>query len=274
MFWIIISVYALGVCALITRIAYANKDDKSSWKYLIGGISCAIFWPIVIVILAILWPLMKFEEQWAARRVLRERDKLLASEKQERLKLAANISEALIAIADNQEEISLVIASLEDYVVKSVSENYCVGLVEDVLTKEAPIDDFAQSYEIALSEFRKKSIYEQLSSGRIVRYHGVVNFSLSTDARAEIPWAVVMTKNFMKSLTKIDKKMKAKLLSAISEISDDPLTARGDTIKPLTHDFKECWRYRIGDFRLIYIPKKDAHEVVILSFSSRGSAYV
>ena len=273
MSWTVLALYAVGFCAAIIRIVYANRHDKPCWQSVSVGLACAIFWPIVLMLLVVLWPLSKIAERRSSVRLLRDRNKLLASEKQARAELASKISEALPAITDNQEEISEIIASLDDFVEKSVSKNYSVGIVEDVLVKDTQIDDFDQSYEVALIEFHKKPISETLGSGRIIRYRGVVLFSLSTDASAKLPWAVVMTKRFTKSLTKIDGKLKGKLLNAISEICDDPLTARGDTVKPLTHDFKECWRYRIGDFRLIYIPEKSAHQIVLLSFCPRGNAY-
>ena len=69
------------------------------------------------------------------------------------------------------------------------------------------------------------------------------------------------------------KKIKSRILEAITQITLSPTTSQGDTIKPLTADKKGFWRYRIGDYRLIYKPVEKFREILLISFSSRGSVY-
>jgi len=47
---------------------------------------------------------------------------------------------------------------------------------------------------------------------------------------------------------------------------------RGDTIKPITKTkaLLGMWRYRLGDFRLVYQPNKETKVVYLLKFDSRG----
>jgi len=86
-------------------------------------------------------------------------------------------------------------------------------------------------------------------------------------------WGFKITKDFMKSINKLDKKLQGRILEAITKITLSPKTVMGDTIKPLTSDLEGYWRYRIGDYRLIYKPIEKWNEILLISFKARGSAY-
>jgi mRNA-degrading endonuclease RelE of RelBE toxin-antitoxin system len=90
---------------------------------------------------------------------------------------------------------------------------------------------------------------------------------------AALFWLLGMTKDFRKSIKAIDRKLQGRILGAISEISEDPVTPRGDTVKPLSGDRQKFWRYRIGDFRLVYLPDKENHQITLCTFAPRGGAY-
>ena len=77
----------------------------------------------------------------------------------------------------------------------------------------------------------------------------------------------------MSSIKKHDKKIQGRILEAITKITLSPKTIMGDTIKPLTGDLEGYWRYRIGDYRLIYKPVEKWSEILLISFSSRGTVY-
>jgi len=87
------------------------------------------------------------------------------------------------------------------------------------------------------------------------------------------PWMLGMTNQFMKSIEGIDRKLKGRLLDALTYIIETPTTARGDTVQPLSGDFKDLWRYRIGDHRLVYKPEPDNRRVLLVAFTSRADAY-
>ena len=76
-----------------------------------------------------------------------------------------------------------------------------------------------------------------------------------------------------KGIKVIDKNLQARVLGAILEILENPITVKGDTIKPLTSEFKGMWRYRIGDYRLVYLPKTDNRQILFVEFASRGQIY-
>jgi mRNA-degrading endonuclease RelE of RelBE toxin-antitoxin system len=89
----------------------------------------------------------------------------------------------------------------------------------------------------------------------------------------EPEWLIGFSKEFIKSVTGLDKKLQGRLMKVLMHLSEKPMTVIGDTVKPLEGDLKGLWRYRIADFRLCYLPNKDKRTVRLLSFESRGDAY-
>ncbi len=86
-------------------------------------------------------------------------------------------------------------------------------------------------------------------------------------------WLIGMSDDFIKSLQRLDKKLMGRVLEAMTLICRAPMNPKGDTIKPLTADLKGLWRYRIGDFRLVYKPEASQKRVTLLVFDNRGSVY-
>jgi mRNA-degrading endonuclease RelE of RelBE toxin-antitoxin system len=87
------------------------------------------------------------------------------------------------------------------------------------------------------------------------------------------PWYVGWSSGVSKSISKIDRKLQGQILEALNDITRNPLTIRGDTVKPLTGELRGCWRYRIGAYRLVYRPDQSSGDVTLLAFASRGSVY-
>lgn len=92
-------------------------------------------------------------------------------------------------------------------------------------------------------------------------------------ARESIVWTIGILPSFRKSVAALDKKLQGRVLEALTEISENPLGTRGDTVKPLEAGLKGLWRYRIGDYRLIYRPDPSAHLIVLIDFQARAEAY-
>ncbi len=97
---------------------------------------------------------------------------------------------------------------------------------------------------------------------------------LCFDMPVEEPWHVGLTPGFEKSIKGVDKKLQGRILEAVVALCAGPTTAQGDTIKPLEGNLLGLWRYRIGDYRLIYQPDTSKRRIVLLGFGSRGSAYL
>lgn len=87
-------------------------------------------------------------------------------------------------------------------------------------------------------------------------------------------WPVAFTSQFNKSLSRHnDKNLKKRVLEAIQKIAENPLTEVGDTIKPLTKHLEGKWRYRIGDFRIVYEPIISEKKVMLIDIDARGNIY-
>ena len=63
------------------------------------------------------------------------------------------------------------------------------------------------------------------------------------------------------------------VIGAITEICNAPTSVRGNTVKPLQGDLRGMWRYRIGDFRIIYEPDPARMNVHFIGLKPRSRAY-
>jgi len=89
----------------------------------------------------------------------------------------------------------------------------------------------------------------------------------------ESEWLLSTTSEFKRSVSRMDRRLKGRILDAINDISGKPTQLRGDTIKPLSGELRGRWRYRIGDYRLIYRPDAQTRTVFLLAVLPRGAAY-
>jgi len=73
----------------------------------------------------------------------------------------------------------------------------------------------------------------------------------------------------------MDGKLLGRVLRALEELSQStrPLRPQGDTFKPLEGKLKGCWRYRIGDHRLVVQPRVEDGRIDALTLAARGSVY-
>jgi mRNA-degrading endonuclease RelE of RelBE toxin-antitoxin system len=85
-------------------------------------------------------------------------------------------------------------------------------------------------------------------------------------------YLIEVSHEFCKSIEKSDQTTKGRILEAIIRLSKEPCLSIGDTLKPLQNN-KGRWRFRIGDYRLIYLPKRENKTVSLLEFGSRGDVY-
>jgi mRNA-degrading endonuclease RelE of RelBE toxin-antitoxin system len=92
-------------------------------------------------------------------------------------------------------------------------------------------------------------------------------------SRGRPDWRFVLSENFIKSIQNADKKLQGRILEAITKIAEAPTIPVGNTVKPLAADLKGLWRYRIGDYRLVYDPNPEEKHVTLLWFDNRGAAY-
>lgn len=87
------------------------------------------------------------------------------------------------------------------------------------------------------------------------------------------PWLLGMSRSFCEQTDGVDRKMQGRILQALKDLSENDVVPHGDTIKPLGGSFKGCWRYRLGEYRLIFEPNREQARITLIAFLPRGSAY-
>ena len=85
-------------------------------------------------------------------------------------------------------------------------------------------------------------------------------------------WRFTATTKFVKDLNRLPDLVDL-VFKAVGEIRQHPTSPRGNTVKPLTRDLKGMWRYRIGDYRLVYRPDDERRVVHLRSVSNRKDVY-
>ena len=79
------------------------------------------------------------------------------------------------------------------------------------------------------------------------------------------PWEFTTTSRFRRDA----KAALEEILKAVVEICNAPMSPHGNTVKPLSwHD--GLWRYRLGEYRLVYEPDPTRRVVRLLRFGPRG----
>ena len=97
--------------------------------------------------------------------------------------------------------------------------------------------------------------------------------TLSIASSRKPDWSFGMSDKFAKNIHNLDRKTKGSILDAINRICDAPMRPHGNTIKQLNGSKKGLWRYRIGDFRLIYFPNQKEKNVILMAFGPRSGIY-
>jgi mRNA-degrading endonuclease RelE of RelBE toxin-antitoxin system len=140
----------------------------------------------------------------------------------------------------------------------------------------ARIDDIwhpkPKAEESRRAEIGLRSIHDEEDRGLDSRT-GRARAEAAAPPKRPPPWYIGMSSNFSKAISKIDRKLQGRILEALAHITESPTTIRGDTVKPLTGELKGCWRYRLGDYRLIYSPDQSSGDITLLAFASRGSIF-
>ena len=85
-------------------------------------------------------------------------------------------------------------------------------------------------------------------------------------------WRFAALPKFRKDVWR-EPKLFERVANAIMDICKDPMTPSGNTVKRLAGDMSGYWRYRLGDFRLVYRPDNDRRTVYCYRLAPRGGAY-
>lgn len=138
------------------------------------------------------------------------------------------------------------------------------------LDKEILKENVEEKLEIQTQEDRLEEVEEE-DENDVLYFPDVSDISISYDYPKI--WLFAMTDEFRKAINKIDRKLQGRILEAIQELCKNPIELKGDTIKPLKGELDGLWRYRIGDFRLVYQLDKNNNHIILHTFAARGGVY-
>lgn len=86
-------------------------------------------------------------------------------------------------------------------------------------------------------------------------------------------WTLSEDNGFIKGIASITPDLLNKVDRAKRYLSRSPMQPHGNTVKLLTGNKKGQWRYRIGDYRLVYEPDPELKRVSLIDFGPRGGVY-
>jgi mRNA-degrading endonuclease RelE of RelBE toxin-antitoxin system len=86
----------------------------------------------------------------------------------------------------------------------------------------------------------------------------------------EKEWMVKISEGFVKSVEHIDRQTQGKVLVAINDINQHPISGNGSNVQRLVPNIDGFWCYRIDGCRLIYYPDLDNRDIVLLTFAAMG----
>ena len=86
----------------------------------------------------------------------------------------------------------------------------------------------------------------------------------------EKDWMVKISEGFVKSVEHIDRQTQGKVLVAINDINQHPVSGNGHNVRRLVPNIDGFWCYRIDGCRLIYYPDLDNRDIVLLTFAAMG----
>lgn len=86
-------------------------------------------------------------------------------------------------------------------------------------------------------------------------------------------WRLLVTPKFKRSLRKTSSKIQKRAFDCIEKILLKPMTSIQNTCMPLSGNKKGLWRYRFGDYRILYEPDHKNKILVFLDISSRSNIY-
>ena len=84
-------------------------------------------------------------------------------------------------------------------------------------------------------------------------------------------FAIQLTRGARRFVEKADRKLQQRLRRAFDTIAENPRDH--PNIRPLRGEFAGLWRYRLGDYRIVYEIRDDDQVVIILVIAQRGDVY-
>ncbi|OPX23656.1 MAG: plasmid stabilization protein [Planctomycetales bacterium 4484_113] len=84
-------------------------------------------------------------------------------------------------------------------------------------------------------------------------------------------YELLLTRNAHRSFDAADKKLAARLKRCFEQLRDHPLA--GPNVRRLRGKLEGCYRYRVGDWRVVYQVNEETRTVTVLLIVHRSKAY-
>lgn len=203
---------------------------------LIGGILVAILWPLALVIIIALIFMNMFIYL--------------------RIKFAT--AKMMLSIMINSDEV--------DVVERDALVNYERESKTIVCSKRAPLDHLIFQVDHCWSIYdaggTRKYFDSFQKSDQDITEPTKVNFLNTKGPEAKLDeWGFYKSSDFEKCLEQLDKPLRVDLINAIKDISVSPIEKRADILIPLKGNLSAFWRYRFGEYSIIYKHNSSFHRI-------------
>lgn len=85
-------------------------------------------------------------------------------------------------------------------------------------------------------------------------------------------WQITQKPAYLADFINLNKNLQQAVINALEELTQDPLTPRGKVIKKMK-GYSNVYRYRLGDFRLLYAAAPEARMIQLLAIGPRSNVY-
>ncbi len=85
-------------------------------------------------------------------------------------------------------------------------------------------------------------------------------------------WLITQKPAYVADFIDLPRNVQSHIVVALKDLEQDPINPRGDTVKKL-QGYDNVYRYRLGDFRLVYAAEARAQMINLLAIGPRGSVY-
>lgn len=87
-----------------------------------------------------------------------------------------------------------------------------------------------------------------------------------------LTWEIAQKSSYLSDFIDLNKSLQKAVVRALGMLEKDPTSPRGNTVRKLK-GFEDVWRYRLGDFRLIYHVVPPSQLIRLLAVGPRSSVY-
>jgi len=86
-------------------------------------------------------------------------------------------------------------------------------------------------------------------------------------------WKVVVNSAFKRAYRKLTSSMQDEIVPCLEAIMLNPMNLTVGKCRPLSNDKKGLWRYRVGNYRILYAPIASKHLIIFVDVTTRDKVY-